>query len=398
VIARTEDGILYRAARVIVDGSTTIMDGAVLVEGSHIKWVGQFRERADVATVDLGDCTLLPGLIDAHVHLCWGSDVEPHRRVAEDGPVLTALRSVANLFPYLCAGVTTVRDLGSTDGVAVSLSEAVEDGVFPGPHIVAAGRAITMTGGHGSMIGREVDGPDAVRAAARAELRAGAGCLKVMASGGVYGRRERTNQAQLRTTEMTAAVEEGHAAGVRIAAHAYSSETIMNAVNAGVDTIEHGSFLDEDAAAALIAHRVHLVNTLSVTREIASRGAELGASPFFIEKAAEVAAAGVRAFQLAREQGVLIAAGTDAGGAFQPHGSLVRELETMVEYGATPREAIGYATEGSAAALGLQATRGALRAGMDADLFAVRDDPAADIRALRDVRLVVSRGHTAYSA
>ncbi len=388
----------FRAARIFVDSRELIQDGALVVVDGRISWVGPHAGAPLVGErIDLGNRTLLPGLIDAHVHVVWGDDVEPHHRVSEEGPILTSLRAAARLSMYLRAGVTTIRDLGSTAGVAVPLASAVEQGVIAGPHLLAAGRAITMTGGHGWMIGREADGADAVRSAVRSEIHSGATCIKVMASGGVYGSREEIGQTQLRVDELRAAVEEAHSAGLRVAAHAYSSQAIRNAVEAGVDTIEHGSFLDGQAADAMRENGVYLVNTLSVTREIAERGDRLGAADWFTRKAAIVAETGKHAFQLAREAGLLIAAGTDAGGAFQPHGCMPRELALMVEYGATAEETLAYATEGSARALGIESDRGTLRPGKVADFIVVDGDPTTDIRAIGDIRLVNIGGKTVYS-
>ncbi len=178
----------YKAA-LVVDGVSEqpVEDGVVVIQDENIASVGRGADlppEADV--VDLGDVTLLPGLIDAHVHLVWNASAEPHELVAREGRALTALRCAYSAALHLRAGVTTVRDTGATDALSVDVARAVKLGVLPGPRVVAAGRVVAMTGGHAWFLGREADGPDAVRRAIRDELKGRAGCIKFMASGGVY--------------------------------------------------------------------------------------------------------------------------------------------------------------------------------------------------------------------
>jgi imidazolonepropionase-like amidohydrolase len=184
--------VAYRAARVFDGVSQHVVEnGAVVVEDGRIASVGPARYlRSNAEVIDLGDATLLPGLIDAHVHLVWSASAEPHEVVERESRALTTLRCAANAALHLRVGVTTVRDVGATDGLSIDIARAVELGVLPGPRVVAAGRAIAMTGGHGWFIGRGADGPEAVRHAVRSELKAGATCIKLMASGGVYGHAE----------------------------------------------------------------------------------------------------------------------------------------------------------------------------------------------------------------
>jgi imidazolonepropionase-like amidohydrolase len=191
--------VAYRAARVFDGVSEQVVEnGAVVVEDGRITSVGPARDLpANAEVVDLGDATLLPGLIDAHVHLVWSASAEPHEVVERESRALTTLRCAANAALHLRAGVTTVRDVGATDGLSIDIARAVELDVLPGPRVVAAGRAIAMTGGHGWFIGREADGAEAVRHAVRSELKAGATCIKLMASGGVYGHAEEPGSPQL---------------------------------------------------------------------------------------------------------------------------------------------------------------------------------------------------------
>jgi len=208
----------YRAA-LVIDGVSeqSVEDGVVVIEDESIASVGSAANLPpDADVVDLGDVTLLPGLIDAHVHLVWNASAEPHELVAREGRALTALRCAHSVALHLSAGVTTVRDTGATDALSVDVARAVELGVLPGPRVVAAGRVVAMTGGHAWFLGREADGPDTVRHAVRDELKGGASCIKFMASGGVYGHSEEPGAPQLTVEEMRAGVEEAHKAGRKV--------------------------------------------------------------------------------------------------------------------------------------------------------------------------------------
>ena len=386
--------VAYRATRVFDGASEEVMeDGAVVVEDGRIASIMPAEDLpAGTEVVNLGDATLLPGLIDAHVHLVWSASAEPHALVESESRALTALRCANNAGLHLRAGVTTVRDVGSTEGLAIEVGRAVELGVLPGPRVVAAGRAIAMTGGHGWFLGREADGPDAVRRAAREEMKAGAGCVKLMASGGVYGHAEEPGSPQLTVEEMGAAVQEAHKAGRKVAAHAYSPEAINNALEAGVDSIEHGSFMDRATAERMQEQGTYLVPTMSVYAAMAEKGPELGAPEYIQRKTAEVLEASREAFRLALEVGVKIAAGTDCGAPGHPHGTLPEELRLMVEAGATPTEALRYGTSAAADLLGLAEEVGTLEPGKKADLIAVGGNPLHDIRALGEVRLMLRNG------
>jgi imidazolonepropionase-like amidohydrolase len=386
--------LAYRASRVVDGISEEPMEnGVVVVEDGRIASVVPARELAsDVEVVDLGDATLLPGLIDAHVHLVWSASAEPHEVVERESRALTALRCANNAERHLRAGVTTVRDVGSTDGLAIDIARAVELGILPGPRVVAAGRAIAMTGGHGWFLGREADGADAVRHAAREEMKAGATCIKLMASGGVYGHAEEPGSPQLTVEEMRAAVEEAHKGGRKVAAHAYSVAAINNALEAGVDSVEHGSFLDRETAETMRERGTYLVPTMSVYQAMSDKSPELGTPEYIQRKTAEVLDASREAFRLALDNDVPIAAGTDCGAPGHPHGTLPQELMLMVEAGATPMQALRYGTSAPADLLGLSEEVGTLAPGKHADLLAVDGNPINDIRALRKVRLVLRSG------
>jgi imidazolonepropionase-like amidohydrolase len=386
--------VAYRAARVI-DGISedALEDAAVCVKDGKISSVGPAAELStDMEVVDLGDVTLLPGLIDAHVHLVWSASADPQAVVDSESRALTTLRAAANVLRQLETGVTTVRDVGSTDGLAIDIGRAVEGEIIPGSRVVAAGRAIAMTGGHGWFLGREADGPEAVRRAAREEIKAGASCIKLMASGGVYGHAEEPGSPQLNVEEMRAGVEEAHKAGKKVAAHAYSVEAINNALDAGVDSIEHGSFLDKETAERMRELGCYLVPTMSVYAAMSEKGPELGAPDYIQRKTAEVLDRSRDACRLALEVGVSVVAGTDCGAPGHPHGTLAEELELIVESGATPMQAIRCGTSRAAELLGLADETGSLEPGKRADLVVADGDPLDDIRALSRVQLVIHGG------
>jgi imidazolonepropionase-like amidohydrolase len=386
-------GTVYRAARVFTATSDEhIEDGAVSIDGGRLSNVGPFGGApCDKEVVDLGDVTVLPGLIDTHVHLVWDGSVAPHEIVEKETCGLTVLRAAAHAEAHLRAGVTTVRDLGSTDAIAVEVGRAVEAGIVVGPRVLAAGRAIAMTGGHVWYLGREADGADVVRRAARSELKGGAGCIKLMASGGAFGRGEEVGSPQLTVEEMRAAVEEAHKVGVKVAAHAHSLVAIENALAAGVDSIEHASFLEDETAHLAREQGCSFVPTMSAIAVAYERGAELGMPDYMRRKIAELSAVNRQAFRIALGAGCSIAAGSDGGLPGQLHGAVADELLAFVEAGASAPRAIRCGTSEAASALGLEDV-GTLEVGKRADLLAVSGDPLKDIRSLREVCGVWSEG------
>ena len=385
-------------ARWLLDGTGTgpVSDAVVVVADDRIVAVGP---RPSVALpggtefVDLGEATLMPGLVDAHVHLVWDAGPLPHRTVELEGsPERTVLRMAHHARQALVAGTTTVRDLGATGSLSLVLAEAIEAGHVPGPRVVAAGRAIAMTGGHAWHITSEADGADAVRRAVREELKRGAKVVKLMASGGVYDAGAGLGTAQLTLEEMAAAVDEAHRAGVRVAAHAYTPGPINAALDAGVDSIEHGSFLDEATARRMARERRWFVPTAMASHLIVRNAEALGTPSYMREKAGEVVTAVREAIGHALRLGTPLALGTDSGGAGIGHGTLVEEAVILAECGASAAEVVRMATSGGAELCGLADQTGMLAEGMAADLIAVGGDVSADVRRLADVRLVVSRG------
>ena len=385
---------LVLAGARLIDGTGAEPAGgrAVVVEDGRIARIVDEAGLPCGDRLDLAGCTLLPGLINCHVHLCLGAEADPVAPLRSEALALTAIKAAGRARETIEAGVTTVRDLGGRDYAELAVKRAVDDGLIPGPRILVAGRPICMTGGHGHFVGREADGPDEVRRAVREQLKAGVDLIKIIATGGVLTPGVDPMAAQLTAEEVRVAVEEARKAGRRTAAHAMGTDGIANCVAAGITTVEHGVYLTPDIVARMRQDGVFLVATLNAPAAIATGGVARGIPGYMVAKSRAVTDAHVASFRMARAAGVRIAAGSDAGTPFNGHGSLVPELSLMVAQGMSPLEAICSATSVAADALGLGEETGRIAPGYAADLVAVAADPAARIEALDDVRLVIARG------
>ncbi len=379
-------------------GAAPAPDHAVIVEGRRISWIGREAQLPDGSSglaVDAQGGTAMPGLINCHVHLTNDGSPDLFGQVARDSVTTAALRGYLNLQLTLESGITSVRDCGAASNIAIDLARAVEDGLVPGPRIRAAGRVITMTGGHGHFIGREADGPDGVRQATRAEIKAGAHFIKAMATGGVLTPGVVPTQTALQQDELEQVAREAHNAGRRAACHAIGNEGIKNAIRAGIDSIEHGFYLDDEALELALDHGTFLVPTLIAVDQIVNNG-KTGTMPdWVVEKAESESGHHRESFAAAVKSGMKIAAGTDAGTPFNPHTYLAQELALMVEYGLRPMDAIVAATSSAAENLGLAPQVGTLEVGRLADLIVIDGDPVADISAVGRVRFVMKDGTVA---
>ncbi|HYS92555.1 MAG TPA: amidohydrolase family protein [Candidatus Acidoferrales bacterium] len=384
--------VLVGASLIDGTGAEPVRGRAVVVEGDRITQVVDDARALRGRRIDLSGCTLLPGLINCHVHLCFGAEADPVRAMKDEPHALTALKVLRRAQETVEAGVTTVRDLGGRDYAEFAVRRAIAEGLFPGPRILGAGRPVCMTGGHGNSIGREADGPDDARKAVREQLKAGADVIKLIATGGVMTPGVEPGSPQLTLEEMRAAIEEAMKAGRRTAAHAQGSTGIADAIEAGITTIEHGIFLTDEIIAAMKRKGVFLVPTLAAPAAISAGGLAAGIPDYMVRKSDAVVTAHVASFRRAHQAGAQIAAGADSGTPLNFHGSLLPELELMVKYGMTPLEAIRSATSVAAEALGFGGETGRLAEGHAADLLAVTGDPAERIGALSDVRLVLARG------
>ena len=392
VARRMETLVLVGASLIDGTGAPPVRGRAVVVEADRIALVVDEASAPRGGRIDLSGCTLLPGLINCHVHLCLGAEADPVRVLRDEPVALTALKALLRARQTVDAGVTTVRDLGGREYVELAVRRAVAEGLFPGPRILAAGRPVCMTGGHGYWLGREADGPDDARKAVREQLKAGADVIKLIATGGVLTPGVEPGSPQLTLEEMRAAVEEAVKAGRLTAAHAQGAAGIADAVEAGITTIEHGIFLTDEIITSMKRKGVFLVPTLVAPAAISAGGLAAGIPEFMVRKSDAVIPPHIASFQRAAAAGVRIAAGADSGTPLNFHGSLLPELELMVKYGMTPLEAIRSATSVAAEALGLGGETGRVAPGYAADLLAVAGQPGERIGALGDVRLVLARG------
>jgi imidazolonepropionase-like amidohydrolase len=387
------DTLVLSGAR-IIDGTGTepVRGRSVVVEKGVITAVVEDARAPRGNGVDLAGHTLLPGLINSHVHLCLGAEADPARAMREEPLALTAIKALLRARETARAGVTTVRDLGGREYAELAARRAIQEGLIDGPRIVAAGRPVCMTGGHGHWLGREADGPDDARKAVREQLKAGADVIKIIATGGVLTPGVEPGSPQMTFEEMRAAIEEASRAGRRTAAHAMAATGISEAIDAGITSIEHGVYLTEEIVAHMRRDGTFLVPTLNAPAAIATGGLAAGIPEYMVRKSEQVVPPHVASFQLAHRAGVRIAAGADSGTPLNFHGSLLPELTLMVKYGMTPLEAIRSATVTAADCLGLGEVTGRVAPGYAADLIAVAGDPAERIETLADLKLVLVNG------
>jgi len=398
----TEDATTTVAAKRLLDvGSGRILEDRVVEVRSGAIAAVRERRAGEAITYDLGDATILPGLVDCHVHLAGGVGLTPDGRLKETA-ARAAIEAVANARATLAAGFTTVRDLGSRDFVDVALRDAIAAGRVEGPRILCAVKSLSSTGGHGDRndlpfdvrVDRYdaiADGPDEIRRRVRENVKYGADWIKILVTGGVMSAGTDPRRADYSEDEILAAVEAARERGRDVAAHAHGTEGIVRAALAGVRSIEHASMLD-DAAVALLRERGTFIVPNPITNAVMlERGAAGGFEPFQLEKAREVYATKLESLRLAIRGGVRIAYGTDSG--VQPHGENAKQLATYVEAGMTPLEAIRSATTVAAELLRLESTIGRVEPGYAADLIAVPGNPLADIHACERPVFVMRAGN-----
>jgi len=376
------------APRVLTsDGMVT--DGAVLVSDGTIGWVGQAdavpAEFASVPGTGYSGATIMPGLIDSHVHLGFDGGPSPADRMRGETDEQQLILMLRNARDLLGIGVTTARDLGARGYLAIAVRDAIAAGLARGPRMVVAASPVTVTGGHCWFMGGEADSDDDLRRLVRTHHKHGADLIKVMSTGGFMTRGSAPWYAQFSTDQLGVIVEEARRVDMPVAAHAHGIEGIRRAVEAGVTTLEHCSFVTE-------------TNERQFNEELAAMIAERG---IFVCPTANVNAPYVaqltgmsvgQHIKPLHEIGARLIAGTDAGINNTPHHQFVGGLEYLVSLGLSPEQVIAMATTEAAEALGVGAVIGRLAPGYDADLIVVDGDPLADIAALGRLRRVLARG------
>ena len=401
--------VVLKAARMFDGrGDTTVPNGVVIVESGRITAAGSgLPVPAGARVIDLGDATLLPGFIDAHVHLT-GESSEDWYRAAVEGLRRTvaekAIRSTEYARRTLMAGFTTVRNVGAEDYIDVGLRNSINAGIVAGPRMLVATQALGARGGHCDttgfpylLFGKEpgvaegiASGADAFRDAVRFEVKYGADVIKVCATGGVLSLTDEVDTPQLTQAEMDAIVDEAHRLRKKTAAHAHGAEGAKVAIRAGIDSIEHGSFLDDEALRMMKERGTYFVPTLMAGEYAGGRKSTRTYPPEIAAKAKAALESRSVAFRNALRMGVKIAFGTDS--AVSPHGRNAEEFALLVEHGMTPAAALRTATSAASTLLGIDKRTGTLEPGKDADVVAVPGDVLADIRATEKVSFVMRAG------
>ena len=374
---------LYRNGR-IFDGERMIDGYAVLVEAGRISRVapeGEFEGFAG-EEVDCSEGTVMPGLIDCHVHLLFRGEPDPMAALEKLDAAHAVVRALEHAADTLRGGTTSVRDCGGREYQEFAVRNACNEGRFPGPTIRAAGKMICMTGGHGNRVGRVADGPDEVVKAVREQIHAGCDLVKIMATGGVMTPGVNPEDAHYSAEEMAVGIAEAKRFHRPTASHAQGAEGILNATRGGVTSIEHGIFMNEECCREMVERGTFLVPTLAALRNILGN-AEAGIPDYVVEKARRCAAAHEQSVRMFRDAGGRIALGTDAGTPFNLHGHNAEELRFMVEVGLTNLEALRAGTSNAADLMGLD-DRGRIVEGAVADLLLVDGDPSLDILAAAD--------------
>jgi imidazolonepropionase-like amidohydrolase len=383
------------AGRVRNDQVVLVQDGRITAVGP----AGATPVPAGAKVIDLSGHTVLPGLIDTHTHVTSDPATPPYYHYGISVP-RQALIGARFARDTLLSGVTTIRNVGADAYTDIALRDAINAGDVIGPRILASGPALGITGGHcdSNMLAPEfheqsegvADGPVAVRAMVRKNVKYGADVIKYCGTGGVFSKGTRVGAQQYTPEEVAAIVDEAHMHGRKVAVHAHGANGIKVALRAGVDTIEHASLIDDEGLKLAKEKGAFLSMDIYNTEYTQSEGPKRGELEEFLRKDREVAQAQRDNFRKAVQMGIKLTMGTDTG--VHPHRDAPKQLATMVEYGMTPMQAIQAATWVGAQALGIEAEVGQIAPGYAADIIAVSADPLADVRALAGVGFVMKGG------
>jgi imidazolonepropionase-like amidohydrolase len=384
------------SGKIIADPAVLIEDGKVVSVSSRLT----MKPPAGAETIDLGDKTILPGLIDLHTHVIGDASLGGYSGFGESRES-AAIWGVVNAERTLKAGFTTIRNVGAGDFADVALRDAINAGLVPGPRMFVSGPSIGIIGGHcadNNLLPADQNafgdgvatGPWEMRAKVRINIKHGADLIKTCSTGGVFSKGTVPGAEQNTVEEIAAIVAETHQRGLKVASHAHGNQGIKNAILAGVDTIEHASYLDKEAIDMAKDRGVYLAMDIYNTEYTQAEGRKNGVLEESIRKDAEIAEIQRESFRAAVKAGAKVVYGTDSG--VYPHGDNAKQFFWMVKYGMTPVQAIRSATTLAAEALGKERSLGRISVGYAADLIAVDGDPLADITVLEKVKFVMMDG------
>ena len=391
--------ILIKPKQILDVRSGKLINADILVESGVIKKVTKnIPIKSEYEIIDLPNMTVLPGLMDAHVHLTGNTDLKGHEGISESS-YLATIYGVKNAKETLMAGFTTVRNVGASNYSDVALRDGIEQKAILGPTLLVSGPPLGITGGHcdSNILPAEyeykaqgvADGPWEVRKKVRENKKYGVDLIKYCATGGVMSKGTNVNNRQYTLDEMKAIVDEAHTLGMKVAAHAHGLQGIRMAIEAGVDSIEHSSLIDQETVNNAISKGVFLAMDIYVSDYILGEGAKNGIPEYSLEKERIVGKKQRENFKMAFESGAKMVFGTDAG--IYPHGKNARQFKYMVQWGMTPIEAIQASTINTAELFGLN-NIGEIKESFDADIVAVLGNPLDDITLLENIDFVMKEG------
>ena len=379
---------LYIHAQTLIDGisDTPKLDQLITIEDDKIVQIEDYHEiNEDI----IHESVVTPGFFNCHVHILYpvGFDSKKEFSLMEK-----AFYAQKHCKEYLESGVTFIRAVGTEENYDLQIKEAIDNHVIEGPHMYCAGKVICMTGGHGWQEGIEADGKDACLKAVRTQLRSGVDLIKMMATGGVMTKGVEPGNAQFTVDEMKVMIEEAHKAGRKAATHAQGLQGIKNALYAGIDSIEHGCFLDDECLELMKEHNTFLVPTLCAPQCIIDKGVENGVAQYMVDKTLKVKDAHVESVKKAYEKGIQIALGADAGTPFNYHSNTAYEMELLARLDISNMDILKMATINSARCVGVEKDYGSIEVGKQADLVCLNENPLENISNVRKINRVIQSG------
>lgn len=379
---------LYIHAQTLIDGISDApkKDQLIIIEDDKIIQIEEYHEiNEDVIHANV----VTTGFFNCHVHILYpvGFKFDTQFSLMEK-----AFYAQKHCKEYLESGVTFIRVVGTEENYDLQIKEAIENHVIEGPHMYCASKVICMTGGHGWQEGIEADGKDACLKAVRTQLRSGVDLIKIMATGGVMTKGVEPGNAQFTVDEMKVMIEEAHKAGRKTATHAQGLQGIKNALYAGIDSIEHGCFLDDECLERMKEQNTFLVPTLCAPQCIIDKGVENGVAQYMVDKTLKVKDAHVESVKKAYEKGIPIALGTDAGTPFNYHNNTAYEMELLARLNIPNMDILKMATINSARCVGVEKDYGSIEVGKQADLVCLNENPLENISNVRKINRVIQSG------